>query len=35
MRADKLVPRCGGLALWRWRQAMALEDVAHRLSTDC
>ena len=25
---------CGGLALWRWRDTMALEDVAHRLVTD-
>jgi hypothetical protein len=34
VRADKLLPRRGGLALWRWRDAMALEDVAHRLVAD-
>ena len=32
--ADELFPRGGGLALWRWRDTMALEDVAHRLGTD-
>src|SRR5262252_10664060 len=31
---DELLPGGGGLALWRWRDAMALEDVAHRLVTD-
>ena len=35
MRADELFPRRGSLALWRWRNAMALEDVPHRLITDC
>src|SRR5207253_1050791 len=33
MRADALLPRGGGLALWRGRNAMALEDVAHGLVT--
>src|SRR5262247_2364120 len=34
MRTDKLLPRRGRLALRGWRDAMALEDVAHRLSTN-
>src|SRR5262245_33059645 len=34
MRADELFPRGSALALWRWRDAMALEDIAHRLVTD-
>jgi hypothetical protein len=34
VRADELLPGGGGLALWRWRDAMALEDVGHRLGTD-
>ena len=34
MRVDELFPRRGGLALWRWRNAMAFQDVAHRLITD-
>src|SRR5229473_7244959 len=34
VRADKLFPRRGGLALWRWRNAMTLEDVAHGLVAD-
>src|SRR5438128_1985103 len=32
--ADKRLPRRSGLPFWSWRNAMALEDVAHRLSTD-
>jgi hypothetical protein len=35
MRADKLFPRRGSLALWRWRQAMALEDIPYGLVTNC
>src|SRR5215510_10350638 len=31
MGADKLLPRGRGLPLWSRRDAMALEDVAHRL----
>src|SRR3989475_4849280 len=34
VRADKLLPRRGRLALRGRRDAMALEDVAHRLRTD-
>ena len=34
MRADKLLPRGGGLALGRWCDAMALQDIAHGLVTD-
>src|SRR5262247_1906695 len=34
MRTDKLLPRRGRLALRGRRDAMALEDVAHRLRTD-
>src|SRR6266853_1782192 len=34
MRADELFPRRGGLALWRRGEAMALQDVAHRLVTE-
>src|SRR5438445_3727026 len=34
MRADELFPRGGALALWRWRETMTLENVAHRLGTD-
>jgi hypothetical protein len=32
--ADKFLPGRRGLARWRWRNAMALEDVAHGLVTD-
>src|SRR6266446_3852725 len=31
MRADELLPRRGGLTLWRRWEAMALEDIADRL----
>src|SRR5215468_1737005 len=31
VRADKVFPRNGLLTLRRWRNAMATEDVAHRL----
>jgi hypothetical protein len=34
VRPDELLPGGRGLALWRWRNAMALEDVAHGLVTD-
>src|SRR5215475_13419125 len=34
VRADELFPRRGGLTLWCWREAMALEDVANSLVTD-
>ena len=34
MRAEKLRPRGGRLALGSWRDAMALQDIAHRLVTD-
>src|SRR5256885_1034101 len=34
MRTKEFFPRGGRLALWCWRYAMALEDVAHRLVTD-
>src|SRR5215510_5643505 len=34
MCADELLPRCGGLALGRRGDLMALEDVAHRLVAD-
>src|SRR2546421_10535617 len=34
MRADELFPRGGRLALWRRWDAVAFEDVAHRLRTD-
>src|SRR5262245_9187276 len=34
MGADELFPRGSALALWRWRDAMALEDIAHSLVTD-
>ena len=34
VRADKLLPRRGGLALWRRWDAMTLEDVSDRLVTD-
>src|SRR4029077_14181392 len=34
VRTDALLPGGRGLALWRWRDAMALEDVAHGLVTD-
>src|SRR5712691_1065233 len=34
MRTEKLLPRGRRLALWGRRNAMALEDVAHRLVTD-
>jgi hypothetical protein len=34
VRADELCPRGRSLALWRWGEAVALEDVAHRLVTD-
>jgi len=34
VRADELLPRGGGLALWRWGNAMAFQDVAHCLVTD-
>src|SRR5467141_1144363 len=33
-RADALFPRRGGLALWRWGNPMAFQEVAHRLRTD-
>src|SRR5215831_11320404 len=32
--ANELLPCRGRLPLWCWRDAMALEDVAHRLRTD-
>ena len=35
MRADELLPGGDGLALWRWCDAMALEDSAHGLGPDC
>ena len=35
MRPNKFLPRGGRLALWRRRDTMALEDVTHRLVTDC
>jgi hypothetical protein len=28
------LPRGGALALWRWRETMPLEEVAHRLVTE-
>src|SRR3954452_4018900 len=34
VRADELLPGGRGLALWRWGEAVALQDVAHRLVTD-
>ena len=34
MRADKLLPRGGRLALWGRREAMALEDITYRLVAD-
>src|SRR6266851_98860 len=34
VRADKLLPRRGGLTLWRRWEAMALEDIADRLVAD-
>src|SRR5712691_241143 len=34
MRADELLPRRGGLALWRRGETMTLQDVAHGLITD-
>src|SRR5438034_9466480 len=34
MCADELLPRGGGLALWRWGNAVALQDVAYGLITD-
>src|SRR5437879_328470 len=34
MHADELFPRGGRLALWRRWDAVAFEDVAHRLRTD-
>src|SRR6266851_5076143 len=34
VRPDELFPRGGGLTLWRWWNAMPLQDVAHRLITD-
>src|SRR4029453_5509413 len=34
MRADKLLPRRGRLALWSRWDAMPLQDVAHGLITD-
>src|SRR6266850_2271372 len=34
MHADECLPRRRGLALWRWWEAMALQDVADRLVTD-
>src|SRR6266705_1967272 len=34
VRADELLPRGGGLALWGRGDAMAFQDVAHRLVTD-
>jgi hypothetical protein len=34
VRADELLPGRGGLALWRWEEAMAFQDVAHGLVTD-
>src|SRR2546427_8753221 len=34
VRADELLPRGGGFALWGRGDAMAFQDVAHRLVTD-
>src|SRR5256886_16701011 len=34
VRADELLPGGGGLALWGRGDAMAFQDVAHRLVTD-
>src|SRR5437879_2274310 len=34
MRADTLLPRGRRLPLWRWGDAVALENVPHRLVTD-
>src|SRR5215510_7439137 len=34
MRADKLLPRSRRLPLWGWWEAVALENVPHRLVTD-
>src|SRR5262249_10563301 len=34
MRTNKLLPRGGRLALWRRRDAMSLQDIAHGLVTD-